>query len=152
MKGVIRKKIWPHLIDEAFLVLYSMAATFSYNKTEKLKSRKMLNLLFEEGKSFSVFPVKIFYLPMQKEGKQMIKVGVGVSARNFKKAVDRNRIKRLLRECYRLNKLLLQFTKTNNQQPMAVFFLYIGKELPEYGILNEKMKTALNKLEEIIVR
>ena len=89
---------------------------------------------------------------MQKEGKQMIKVGVGVSARNFKKAVDRNRIKRLLRECYRLNKLLLQFTKTNNQQPMAVFFLYIGKELPEYGILNEKMKTALNKLEEIIVR
>ena len=152
MKGVIKKKIWPHLIDEAFLVLYSMAATFSYNKTEKLKSRKMLNLLFEEGKSFSVFPVKIFYLPMQKEGKQMIKVGVGVSARNFKKAVDRNRIKRLLRECYRLNKLLLQFTKTNNQQPMAVFFLYIGKELPEYGILNEKMKTALNKLEEIIVR
>ena len=152
MKGVIKKKIWPHLIDEAFLVLYSMAATFSYNKTEKLKSRKMLNLLFEEGKSFSVFPVKIFYLPMQKEGKQMIKVGVGVSAHNFKKAVDRNRIKRLLRECYRLNKLLLQFTKTNNQQPMAVFFLYIGKELPEYGILNEKMKTALNKLEEIIVR
>ena len=152
MKGVIKKKIWPHLIDEAFLVLYSMAATFSYNKTEKLKSRKMLNLLFEEGKSFSVFPVKIFYLPMQKEGKQMIKVGVGVSARNFKKAVDRNRIKRLLRECYRLNKLLLQSTKTNNHQPMAVFFLYIGKELPEYGILNEKMKTALNKLEEIIVR
>ena len=152
MKGVIKKKIWPHLIDEAFLVLYSMAATFSYNKTEKLKSRKMLNLLFEEGKSFSVFPVKIFYLPMQKEGKQMIKVGVGVSARNFKKAVDRNRIKRLLRECYRLNKLLLQFTKTNNQQPMAVFFLYIGKDMPDYTILNEKMKAVLNKLEEIIVR
>lgn len=152
MKGVIWKKILPHLIDEAFLVLYLMVATFSYNKTERLKSRKVLNQLFAEGKSFSVFPIKVFYLSMQKEGLQMIKAGVGVSARNFKKAVDRNRIKRLLRECYRLNKLSLQSNLSTHHKPMAVFFLYLGKELPEYVLLNEKMKTVLNKLEEIIVR
>ena len=112
----------------------------------------MLNRLFAEGKSFSIFPVKVFYLPMNNDSKQIINAGVGVSARNFKKAVDRNRIKRLLRECYRLNKMSLQSTITTHHKPMAVFFLYLGKELPEYGLLTEKMKTVLNKLEEIIVR
>ncbi|MES2002902.1 MAG: ribonuclease P protein component [Bacteroidota bacterium] len=129
-----------------------MAATYSYNKTEKLKSRKALNALFTGGKTFSVFPVKLFYMPLPEEAVQAIQVGVGVSARHFKKAVDRNRIKRLLRECYRLNKLSLHATATANQKKIAVFFLYIGKELPEYAMLNEKMLQALTKLEEKLVR
>ena len=129
-----------------------MSGTYSYNKNEKLKSRKMLNQLFAEGKSFSVFPVKVFFLPMHFANNRPINAGVGVSARNFKKAVDRNRIKRLLRECYRLNKLSLHTTITGKNKPMAVFFLYIGKDMPDYTILNEKMKAVLNKLEEIIVR
>lgn len=127
-----------------------MASTYSYNKTEKLKSRKTLNELFTKGKSFSVFPVKLFYTIAEND--QAIKAGVGVSARNFKKAVDRNRIKRLLRECYRLNKLSLHTTVAAKQKGVSVFFLYVGKELPEYAILNEKMQAALTKLEEIIGR
>jgi ribonuclease P protein component len=126
-----------------------MSATYSYNKTEKLKSRKMLNELFTSRRSFSVFPVKVFYiLPETKE--KNIQVGVGVSAKNFRKAVERNRIKRLLRECYRLNKLPLYATVESKQKAVGVFFLYIGKEMPEYTMLNEKMKTALTKLEELI--
>jgi ribonuclease P protein component len=127
-----------------------MASTYSYNKTEKLKSRKTLNELFTKGKSFSVFPVKLFYAIADND--QTIKAGVGVSARNFKKAVDRNRIKRLLRECYRLNKLSLHTTVAAKQKGVSVFFLYVGKELPEYAMLNEKMQTVLTKLEEIIGR
>ena len=127
-----------------------MASTYSYNKTEKLKSRKTLNELFTKGKSFSVFPVKLFYTIAEND--QAIKAGVGVSARNFKKAVDRNRIKRLLRECYRLNKLSLHTTVASKQKGVSVFFLYVGKELPEYAMLNEKMQAALTKLEEIIGR
>jgi ribonuclease P protein component len=123
-----------------------MAATYSYNKTEKLKSRKTLNTLFTGGKSFSVFPIKVFYLlPQTKE--ITVQAGVGVSAKNFKKAVERNRIKRLLRECYRLNKLSLHAVVEQKQKSVAVFFLYIGKEMPEYLLLNEKMQTALTKLE-----
>jgi ribonuclease P protein component len=127
-----------------------MASTYSYNKTEKLKSRKTLNELFTKGKSFSVFPVKLFYTIAEDD--QTIKAGVGVSARNFKKAVDRNRIKRLLRECYRLNKLSLHTAVAVKQKGVSVFFLYVGKELPDYAMLNEKIQTALTKLEEIIGR
>ena len=127
-----------------------MAATFSYNKKEKLKSRKALEQLFTNGKSFSVFPVKVFYMPMTEALDHPVKVGVGVSARNFKKATDRNRIKRLLRECYRLNKLSLNTMIETQQKQVAVFFLYIGKELPEYILLTEKMQAALKRLEENI--
>jgi ribonuclease P protein component len=127
-----------------------MASTYSYNKTEKLKSRKTLNELFTKGKSFSVSPVKLFYTITEDD--QTIKAGVGVSARNFKKAVDRNRIKRLLRECYRLNKLSLHTTVAAKQKAVSVFFLYVGKELPDYAMLNEKMQIALTKLEELIAR
>jgi len=76
---------------------------------------------------------------------------VGVSARNFRKAVDRNRIKRLLRECYRLNKLPLHEKSKLSNKPLAVFFIYIGKELPEYAVLDEKMKAVITKLESLLV-
>lgn len=128
------------------------AGTHTYSRSEKLKSRKVLSALFAGGKSISVFPVKLFWMPVGNETEQPIQAGVGVSARHFSKAVDRNRIKRLLRECYRLNKQPLLATLKTRQQQVAVFFLYIGKELPDHGMLNEKMQQALTKLEEQIVR
>ena len=67
-----------------------MAGTFSYNKFEKLKSRKQIELLFAQGKSISSFPVKVFYLPVDNSPLHTVQVGVGVSELNFKKAVDRN--------------------------------------------------------------
>lgn len=124
-----------------------MAGKLTYNKHEKLKSRKLLQQLFAKAKSFSVFPVKVFYMPLEEATVNRLQVGVGVSARNFRKAVDRNRVKRLLRECYRLNKLSLHALVNEKQKPLAVFLLYIGKELPEYNLLDEKMKLALTKLE-----
>ncbi|MCW3087748.1 MAG: ribonuclease protein component [Sediminibacterium sp.] len=124
-----------------------MAATYSYNSTEKLKSRKLLDRLFTEGKSFSVFPVKVFFMPLAPPVDHPVKAGVGVSARNFRKAVDRNRIKRLLRECYRLNKLPLHAMVAAKGIPVAVFFLYIGKEMPDHILLNEKMQKAIAKFE-----
>ncbi len=127
-----------------------MAGTFTYNKTEKLKSRKVLQQLFAQAKSFGVFPLKVFYMPLAEVTTANLQVGVGVSARNFRKAVDRNRIKRLLRECYRLNKLSLHAAVSDKKKPIAVFFLYTGKELPDYTLLDEKMKLALIKLESTL--
>lgn len=112
----------------------------------------MLNAIFTAGKSFSVFPVKVFYITYENKTAEPLQAGVGVSVRHFKKAVDRNRIKRLLRECYRLNKQPVLATLENHGKKAAVFFLYIGKELPEYVLLNEKMQQALTKLEEQLVR
>ena len=129
-----------------------MTATYSFNKNEKLKSRKLLDQLFTKGRAVSVFPVKVFYALLTEDENENIQVGVGVSAKNFSKAVDRNRIKRLLRECYRLNKSSLHNSVSTNQKKVAAFFLYVGKEIPDFASLNETMQAALIKLESAIVK
>lgn len=120
---------------------------YNYPRSEKLKSRKALGALFTAGRSFSVFPVKVFYTYEENTGGG-VKAGVGVSSRHFKKAVDRNRIKRLLREAYRLNKTQLNEAMQQKKSSLSVFFLYVGKELPAWELVSEKIKTALTKLEE----
>ena len=123
-----------------------MAGTFSYNKFEKLKSRKQIELLFAKGKSISAFPVKVFYLPVEHTPMHPVQVGVGVSARNFKKAVDRNTIKRRMREAYRLHKLPLHEHLITNQKSVAVFILWIDKQLPTAAALQDLMPGVLEKL------
>ena len=123
-----------------------MAGTFSYNKFEKLKSRKQIELLFAQGKSISSFPVKVFYLPVEHTPVHPVQVGVGVFARNFKKAVDRNTIKRRMREAYRLHKLPLHEHLITNQKSVAVFILWIDKQLPTAAALQDLMPGVLEKL------
>ena len=123
-----------------------MAGTFSYNKFEKLKSRKQIELLFAQGKSISSFPVKVFYLPVEHTPEHPVQVGVGVSARNFKKAVDRNTIKRRMREAYRLHKLPLHEALKAQQKSVAVFILWIDKQLPTTAALEDLMPGVLEKL------
>ncbi len=120
--------------------------TFTFNKQEKLKSRKLIQQLFTDGKSFLVFPVKVLYLPITEAVDYPIKIGVSASSRSFKKAVDRNRIKRVLREQYRLNKLPLHQFITDNKQQLAVFLLYINKTMPEKGLVEKKMPIIIQKL------
>jgi ribonuclease P protein component len=123
-----------------------MAGTFSYNKFEKLKSRKQIELLFAKGKSISAFPVKVFYLPIDHTPLHPVQVGVGVSARNFKKAVDRNTIKRRMREAYRLHKLPLHDHLVAEQKSVAVFILWIDKQIPTTAVVQNLMPTVIEKL------
>jgi ribonuclease P protein component len=123
-----------------------MSGTFSYNKFEKLKSRKQIELLFAKGKSISAFPVKVFYLPVDHTPVHPVQVGVGVSARNFKKAVYRNTIKRRMREAYRLHKLPLHEHLAVQQKSVAVFILWIDKQMPTTAALQELMPAVIEKL------
>jgi ribonuclease P protein component len=123
-----------------------MAKKFSYNSTEKLKSRKQLDALFTKGRSVSVFPIKVFFAEVNEETDASIKAGVGVSSKHFKKAVDRNRIKRLLREAYRLNKIPLTECVQINNKKIAIFFLFIDKAIPAFSLLQNKMPIAIEKL------
>ena len=119
--------------------------TFSYSGPEKLKSRKLLNQVFAEGKSFNAFPLKITYTYASVENTSTAKIGVGVSSRHFKKAVDRNRIKRLIRESYRLQKkYLLDLVPEKTQ--VHVFILFVGKDLTETSLIKDKMPLILEKL------
>lgn len=119
----------------------------SFSKKEKLKSKKHIEHLFEEGKSISAFPLRLVYLGTTFEDDAVIKAGVSVSKRNFKHAVDRNRIKRLLREAYRLNKNIF-FNNMTTQY--ALMILYIGKEKPDFHSIEKTMKQLLTKFSEAV--
>jgi ribonuclease P protein component len=128
---------------------------FTLGKNERLKSRKLIEQLFREKKAFNAFPFKVFYLFGEKKvdikpSPINIQFGVGVSSKNFKKAVDRNRIKRLAREAYRLQKKILQETMKDNSKSLFVFFIYTQKELPDYKTIYEKTSLILDKLVKII--
>lgn len=116
---------------------------FTYGKNEKLKSKKRIEQLFVEGKSISVYPIRLVYLKTTLDDANLkAQTGVSVSKRYFKNAVDRNRVKRLLRECYRLNKPKL-FNNITTQY--TFMFLYIGKQMPEFNALNRKMEHLFKK-------
>ena len=123
-----------------------MTATARYflKKEDKLKSRKAIDELFKKGKNFSNYPLKVIWVPGNKIA--TLQAGVGVSSKNFKKAVDRNRIKRLMREAWRLQKNGLHTQLEQNYKSMSVFFLYVGKEQPAYELIFEKMGSAIKKL------
>ena len=114
----------------------------SYSKKEKLKSKKRIEQLFVEGNSVSVFPLRLVYMSTIFDENVQLKTGVSVSKRNFKNAVDRNRIKRLLRESYRLNKDAY-FNNITTQY--AFMILYIGKKEPTFAELEIKMKQLFEK-------
>lgn len=115
---------------------------YTYSKKEKLKSKILIDQLFTEGQSVSVFPLRLVYLGITFNDDVIAKTGVSVSKRNFKTAVDRNRIKRLLREAYRLNKATF-FNNLTTQH--AFMILYIGKEKPTFTQIETSMKRLFEK-------
>lgn len=129
-----------------------MPKQFTIGRNERLKSRKQIEQLFAEGKSFVVSPFRIYFDEKIDVRHPILNIqfGIGVSSKNFKRAVDRNRIKRLTREAWRLQKNeLKQELKTSGKQ-LNVFFIYTGKELPDFTIMKVKVGVALKKLSEKI--
>ena len=120
---------------------------FRYSKKEKLKSKKIIEKLFVEGKSVSSFPIKLIYLKTELPTDLPFQAGVTVPKKNFKSAVKRNRIKRLLREGYRLNKSLVF---NNSEGAFAFLFLYLGKDMPNYDTVDKNVALALHKFKKKI--
>lgn len=115
---------------------------FTFNQKEKLKSKKSIEQLFTIGQSVAVYPLRLVYLPTVFDDGILIKTGVSVSKRHFKTAVDRNRVKRLMRESYRLNKAVY-FQHINT--PYAFMILYISKDKLTFTQVENKMKLLFEK-------
>lgn len=123
---------------------------YTLGKEERLKSRKVIELLFKEGKSFSNFPFRVVWKYQQPENNIFLQAGFTVSTKYFKKAVFRNRIRRLMKEAYRLQKHTLQTTLCERNLQLVIFIIYVGKEVPEYDLVVEKIAFVINKLQKIV--
>lgn len=118
---------------------------FTLGKQEKLKSKKLIQLLFVEGNQLKFFPLKLLYVQTEHTSSFPIQAAFSVPKRNFKKAVERNRIKRLMREVYRKEK---PFVYQSTKKPHIFMFIFMGTKEPNYLLLEEKMKLLLHKFLE----
>jgi ribonuclease P protein component len=109
-------------------------------KQERLKSKKLIEKLYAEGDSVKNFPLRMMYVQTVHTSEFPCQVGVSVAKRNYKLAVDRNRLKRLMRETYRLQK---QIVYNNLDKPYVFMISYIGREEIKYEDLYLKMEKLL---------
>lgn len=114
---------------------------FTLGKQERLKSRKLIERLYKEGNSVKAFPLRMMYLQTEHRSDFPAQAGFSVPKRNFKKAVSRNRIKRLLRETYRLQKVIVY---DNLDKPYIFMISYIGNDEKSYQDIHSKMNKLLN--------
>lgn len=135
----------------SFIFVYlQKAIRYTLGKEERLKSRKIIDLLFKEGKSFSNFPFRIVWKYLPLESNNFLQAGFTVSTKHFKKAVDRNRIRRLMKEAYRLQKNALQQNLGHSNKRLGIFFIYVGKEIPAYTLVVEKFAIIIERLQKIV--
>jgi ribonuclease P protein component len=118
----------------------------SFGRTEKLKSEKSITELFESGKSLSSPPIRLIYLFKSHIENNNVKTGFAVSKKNFRKAVDRNLIKRRMREAYRLKRGSFINEINNSSSGLVMIFVYQAKEIADYNVISNCIKELLTKL------
>lgn len=126
-----------------FYTLDVQLMPYRFPKEEKLKSRKRIELLFQKGQSVASFPVRLVYLFEDAPADSQVQAAFSVPKRHFKKAVDRNRIKRQLREAYRLQKNMITPPASGS---LILMFIYTGKEMPLWPQVQQSVAKLLSKL------
>ena len=122
---------------------------YTLRKAERIHSKTIVDQMFTGGisKSFSVFPLRVVYMPVQ-EQEAPVSILVSVSKRRFKRAVKRNRVKRQIREAYRKNKQELLHFFDQQERQLAIAFIYLSDELVPSAVIEEKMKVLLARMLE----
>lgn len=130
-----------------------MAGRHSFPASQKLKSRKVIGQLFESGKSVKAYPIRVVYSIVEYNSEYHaahVQMGITVPKRSFKSAVDRNRIKRQVREAYRMyHAPLLSLAKDKNAY-LGMMMIYIDRKEPDFSYLNKKVKNLIGQLTEAL--
>jgi ribonuclease P protein component len=123
-----------------------MTVSFNFRKEERLSGKKVIAGLFDSGQAFSLYPFRVFWKIEDTGSCSPARIAVSVSKRYFKKAVDRNRIKRLTREAWRLNKHVLYKHLEENNINLVLMLVYTREDMPEYDLIEQKVKNVVSKL------
>lgn len=126
----------------------------SFHKDERLRSRKAIQALFnKEGNSFAQYPLRLIWMPMEeRRSAYPVQFGLSVPKRRFKKAVDRNKIRRKIREAYRLQKQLIYTALAEEEQQYAFMVLYTGQESLSYQEIEKAMQQLIRRFLKILNR
>lgn len=119
-------------------------AKFTFRKEERLNKEKLIKELFETGSSFYLYPFKVWFKGNPDPVAVVHQVMISVSRRNFKKAVERNLIKRRIRESFRLNKNLLPA-----EPKMLIAYIYTAKEILTFAQIQERLNKTLNRFDHV---
>ena len=118
----------------------------TFSRHERLSSKKLIRTLFDRGMAYKLFPIRVLYLPY--EGLESHQVLFTVPRRKFKKAVDRNRIKRQMREAYRLHKHQISYSPDKDVR-FLLAYIYIADKKYSYQDIETKIMVSINRLNKV---
>ena len=120
----------------------------TFKKSERISTQREIDCLFKQGDAFISYPLRIIYLKQKPFSGETVSVLISVPKKKIKCAVKRNRIKRLIRETYRLNKMsLIQYCR-EKETNMLIAFIFIGNELSRWKAMEAAMQKAFQILIE----
>lgn len=120
---------------------------YTLSKEERLSWKRYIDLLFAEGQSFVAFPLRVIYLMIEEETPAPVSILVSVPKKKFKRAVKRNRIKRQVREAYRIHKYDLIDPLVEKNKHILIAFLYLDKEIHPFATMEKAMLKAIRLLQ-----
>ncbi|RZL13992.1 MAG: ribonuclease P protein component [Pedobacter sp.] len=124
---------------------------YTFRKEERLCSRKHLELLFKNGSSFLLYPFRVSYIFIEDKLEIPVQVVINVPKKRYKRAVDRNLLKRRIREAYRLNKLEKFYAFLPEDKGLLLFSLqFVGKDKYEFAFIEKKLISTFKRFHALI--
>ena len=121
---------------------------FTLKKDERIRGSKRIEYLFVNGLSFVSYPLRVVFIEQSRVTSSQVSIFVSVPKKKIKSAVARNRVRRLIREAYRLNKYIFDRNCLNENQMLEIAFVYLKNEMSDYETIERSVRKALKEIEK----